>query len=299
MPKTLFDKIWDRHLVRQRGDDEMLLYVDHNVVHEGPFHAFDRLHRAGRVVRRPAQTFAFADHYVPSLVPANGAPVFDPGAERMIAQLGANAARAGIKHFGMTHSQQGIMHVVAPEIGLVQPGMVITGSDSHTTTNGAFGAFAIGVGAAQIEHVLATQTVWYRKPKQMRVRISGVLGRGVSAKDLTLALIAQLGIDGAAGHVVEYAGDAVTALSMEGRMTLCNMSIEFGAQAGAIKPDAVTMDYLDGREYSPSGAAWLAAQARWLELNLQARSRTRPALRTRIEPVARRPRWRIWAFSRG
>ncbi len=264
--KTLFEKIWERHLVSRRGDGEMLLYVDHNVVHEGPFHAFDRLQRAGRVVRRPAQTFAFADHYVPSRSPHHGGPVFDPGAGRMIVQLETNAARAGIEHFGMAHAQQGIMHVVAPEIGLVQPGMVITGSDSHTTTDGAFGAFAIGIGAAQVEHVLATQTVWYRKPAQMRVHIAGVLGPSVSAKDVALALIAGIGIDGAVGHVVEYTGPSVAALSMEGRMTLCNMSVEFGAQASAIAPDAVTFAYLEGREYAPSGAAWRLARQAWVDL---------------------------------
>jgi len=262
--KTMFQKIWDLHAVSERGDGEALLYVDCNVVHEGPFYAFDGLLQEGRNVRRPRQTFAFADHYVPTRRPASGMPTaFDAEAGTMIEQLRRNAERTGIAHFGLSHPQQGIMHVVAPEIGLVQPGMLISGSDSHTSTNGAFGAFAFGVGASQIKHVLAMQTVWFRKPKQMRVSAHGALARGVSAKDLALAIIAKIGIGGGAGHIIEYAGNAVVGLSIEGRMTLCNMSIEAGAQAGIVAPDRVTYDYLRGREFSPSGQAWDEAIRFW------------------------------------
>ena len=266
--KTLFDKIWDLHLIAQpEVDGEALLYVDWNLVHEGPFYAFDGLRQEERPVRRPAQTLAFADHYVPTTRRALGsAGVADPEARTMIEQLAANAERTQIIHFGMQHRQQGVMHVVGPELGLAQPGMLISGADSHTTTYGAFGALGYGVGASQVKHILATQTVWYRRPKQMRITVDGVLPEGVTAKDLILAIIARIGIGGAQGHVIAFEGSAIAALSMEARMTVCNMALESGARAGMIAPDQTTYDYLRACQYAPKGAAWDAALAFWKAL---------------------------------
>ncbi|MCW5603837.1 MAG: 3-isopropylmalate dehydratase large subunit [Burkholderiales bacterium] len=263
-PRTMFEKIFDLHTIRTRGEGEALLYVDLNVVHEGPFYAFDGLRQEGRSIRRPAQTVAFADHYVPTVNRERGLDgIADPEARAMVEQLEKNAAHTGIVHFGMNHPQQGIMHVVAPELGFVHPGMVVTGSDSHISTNGAFGAFGFGVGASQVKHILATQTLWFRKPKVMRVRVEGTLGIGVSAKDVVLAIIEKIGIGGGVGHVIEYAGSAIRGLSMEGRMTLCNMSIEAGARTGMVAPDEVTFAYLAGKPYAPKGKAWESALAFW------------------------------------
>jgi 3-isopropylmalate/(R)-2-methylmalate dehydratase large subunit len=267
-PRTLFEKIWDLHLVAQpEGSAESLLYVDWNLVHEGPFYAFDGLKQEGRAVRRPKQTLAFADHYVPTLKRELGtAGIADAEARVMVEQLERNAAATQIVHFGISHPQQGIMHVVGPELGFAQPGLIISGADSHTSTYGAFGALGYGVGASQVQHILATQTVWYKKPKTMRIAAEGALRPGVSGKDLVLAIIGQIGIGGAAGHVIEYAGSAIAALSMEGRMTMCNMSIEAGARSGMIAPDQTTYAYLRGRERSPRGKAWDEALAFWKSL---------------------------------
>lgn len=263
-PKSMFDKIFDLHTVRTRGEGEALLYVDYNVVHEGAFYAFDGLQHEQRTVRRPLQTVAFADHYVPTVGRERGLDgIADPEARAMVENLERNAKRTGIVHFGMDHPQQGIMHVVAPELGFVQPGMIVTGSDSHISTDGALGAFGFGVGASQVKHILATQTVWLRRPKVMRVTVDGALGPGVSAKDVVLAIIQHIGVAGGVGHVIEYAGSAVTGLSMEGRMTLCNMSIEGGARAGMVAPDEKTIAFLRGKPYAPSGKAWDEAVAFW------------------------------------
>jgi 3-isopropylmalate/(R)-2-methylmalate dehydratase large subunit len=266
--RTLFDKIWDLHLIAQpapRG--EALLYVDWNLVHEGPFYAFDGLKQSGRKVRRPLQTLAFADHYVPTTQRELGsAGASDSEARNMIDQLAANAKRTQIVHWGINHEQQGIMHVVGPELGLAQPGMLISGADSHTTTYGAFGALGYGVGASQVEHILATQTVWYLRPKQMRINVNGFLPIGVTAKDLILAVIAKIGIGGGAGHVIEFSGKAISALSMEARMTLCNMSLESGARAGMIAPDDTTFSYLHASHYAPKGHAWDKALQFWKSL---------------------------------
>ena len=266
--RTLFDKIWDLHLIAQpapRG--EALLYVDWNLVHEGPFYAFDGLKQSGRKVRRPLQTLAFADHYVPTTQRELGsAGASDSEARNMIDQLAANAKRTQIVHWGINHEQQGIMHVVGPELGLAQPGMLISGADSHTTTYGAFGALGYGVGASQVEHILATQTVWYLRPKQMRINVNGFLPIGVTAKDLILAIIAKIGIGGGAGHVIEFAGNSISALSMEARMTLCNMSLESGARAGMIAPDDTTFSYLHASHYAPKGHAWDKALQFWKSL---------------------------------
>ena len=266
--RTLFDKIWDLHLITQPAPKgEALLYVDWNLVHEGPFYAFDGLKQSGRKLRRPLQTLAFADHYVPTTQRELGsAGASDSEARNMIDQLEANAKRTQIVHWGINHNQQGIMHVVGPELGLAQPGMLISGADSHTTTYGAFGALGYGVGASQVEHILATQTVWYLRPKQMRINVTGHLPIGVTAKDLILAIIAKIGIGGGAGHVIEFAGSTISALSMEARMTLCNMSLESGARAGMIAPDDTTFSYLHATQYAPKGPAWDKALQFWKTL---------------------------------
>ena len=266
--RTLFDKIWDLHLIAQPAPKrEALLYVDWNLVHEGPFYAFDGLKQSGRKLRRPLQTLAFADHYVPTTQRELGsAGASDSEARNMIDQLEANAKRTQIVHWGINHNQQGIMHVVGPELGLAQPGMLISGADSHTTTYGAFGALGYGVGASQVEHILATQTVWYLRPKQMRINVTGHLPIGVTAKDLILAIIAKIGIGGGAGHVIEFAGSTISALSMEARMTLCNMSLESGARAGMIAPDDTTFSYLHSTQYAPKGPAWDKALQFWKTL---------------------------------
>lgn len=265
--RTMFEKIWELHAISTPGEGEALLYVDYNVVHEGPFYAFDGLQQEGRAVRRPLQTVAFADHYVPTVDRNLGtAGIADPEARVMVEQLEKNASRTGIIHFGIAHPQQGIMHVVAPELGMAQPGMVIAGSDSHISTNGAFGAFGFGVGASQVKHILATQTVWLRKPRLMRVAVEGALKPGVSAKDVILAIVARIGISGGSEHVIEYAGSSIRALSVEGRMTVCNMSIEAGARAGMVAPDEKTFDYLAHRDYAPKGEHWDRALAYWRTL---------------------------------
>lgn len=263
MRRTLFAKIWDRHVIVQR-EGEALLHIDRNFVHEGSFHAFGALAKEGRTVRKPGQTFATADHYVPTVGRERGiAGVSDPEIRNQIELLEHNAAAAGITHFGIDDPRQGIVHVVGPELGITQPGLIITCGDSHTSTHGAFGAFAFGVGASQLKQILATQCLWQRKPQTLRITVDGKLGPGVSAKDVILALIAKIGVDGAAGHVIEYAGAVVRAMSMEQRMTVCNMSIEAGARAGMVAPDDTTFAYLEGRPYAPRGNLWDQALAYW------------------------------------
>jgi 3-isopropylmalate/(R)-2-methylmalate dehydratase large subunit len=264
----MFDKIWDRHVVAQRDDGEALIYVDRNFVHEGPFYAFDKLRLEKRPMHRPLKQIAISDHYLPTLNRAGGINgIKDPEIRNMIEQLARNSRDFGLPFIGMDDpGRQGIMHVVGPDLGMVQPGMVITAADSHTTTLGAFGAFSFGIGASEIKHVMATQALWYRKPRTIRVTIDGKLGSGVTAKDVILAIIARIGISGAVGHVLEYAGSAMRAMSMEQRMTVCNMSIEAGARAGLVAPDETTYAYLEGREFSPKGAQWDAALNYWKSL---------------------------------
>jgi 3-isopropylmalate/(R)-2-methylmalate dehydratase large subunit len=260
----MFDKIWESHVVSVRDDGETLLYVDRHFVHEGSFHAFENLRRAGRAVRRPAQTFAFADHYVPTTDRAR--PIPDPEVRTIVELLRENAEAAGIRLFGLGDPRQGIVHVAGPEQGLSQPGLTIVCGDSHTSTHGALGALAFGIGASEVTHVLAIQTLWQRKPKVMRVTVEGPLPFGVTAKDMILTLIARIGAGGAAGYAIEYAGSTTAGLSMEARMTVCNMSIEAGARAGMIAPDATTYTYLEGRPYAPRGAAWERALKLWQSL---------------------------------
>ena len=264
-PRTMFDKIWSRHAVVTRDDGQTLLYIDRHLLHEGSHHAFDMLRKRGLEVRRPDRTFATPDHYVATTgreLSANQ----DPGRRRMVETLEHNAAAARITLFGIADARQGIVHVIGPEQGLSQPGLTIVCGDSHTSTHGALGALAFGIGASDASHVLATQTLWQPKPKTMRTTLSGKLGFGVVAKDLILAIIAEIGAGGASGHVVEYAGSAIEGLSMEGRMTVCNMSIEAGAKAGMIAPDDATLSYLEGRPYAPEGEQWRKAETYWRSL---------------------------------
>jgi 3-isopropylmalate/(R)-2-methylmalate dehydratase large subunit len=262
MPRTLFEKVWDRHVVHQFADGPALLYVDLHLVHEvtSP-QAFEGLRQAGRRVRRPELTVATVDHNVPT--GDRAVPIADPVAARQLDALAANARDFGIELFDLRSAEQGIVHVIGPELGLTQPGMVIVCGDSHTATHGAFGALALGIGTSEVEHVLATQCLVWSKPRTMEARVTGALAPGVTAKDLILALIGQIGTAGATGHVIEYTGDAIRALSMEQRMTVCNMSIEAGARAGMIAPDETTLAYLAGRPRAPRGAAWDRAAAQW------------------------------------
>ncbi|MFL5165282.1 MAG: aconitase family protein, partial [Microvirga sp.] len=263
-PSTLFDKLWRSHEVVTREDGATLLWVDRHFVHEGSFHAFDQLKALGAGVARPDLTFGIADHYVPTRARSTGIP--DGDIRRMVAGLSANAAAHKIALFGLDDPRQGIVHVVGPEQGLTLPGLLIVCGDSHTSTHGAFGAYAFGIGASEVAHVLMTQTLWQKKPKRMRTRVDGTTGPGIGAKDIALSIIARIGADGAAGHAVEYAGEAVRALSMEGRLTLCNLSIEAGARCGMVAPDEKTIADLRGRPFAPAGEAFERAAADWLAL---------------------------------
>lgn len=261
-PQTLFDKLWSAHEVLLREDGTSLLWVDRHLVHEGSHHGFAKLAARGLPVARPDLTFAVADHYVPTRgVPAAGSDI-----ARMIAQLAENARRHGLRHFGLGDARQGIVHVIGPELGLTLPGLLVVCGDSHTSTHGALGAMAFGIGATEVSHVLATQTIWQKKPRRMRLRFDGTLGPGVGAKDLALNWIARLGADGGRGHAIEYAGSAVRALSVEGRLTLCNLSIEGGARLGLVAPDATTLEWLKGRPFAPAGADWDRAAEAWAGL---------------------------------
>ena len=263
---TMFEKIWQRHVIGAE-EGEILLYVDRALIHEGSSHAFAALQRQSRGVARPQQVFAFTDHYVPTTgreKGIDGIPV--PEIRNMVIQLHANAAKHGINLFGFDDTRQGILHVVPPEQGITQPGLLITGADSHTSTHGAFGCLAFGIGASEMMHVMATQTIWQRKPKTLRITVDGPLGFGVAAKDVILAIIARVGAGGGAGYVVEYAGSAFRGMSMEARMTVCNMSIEFGARAGMIAPDETTYRYMEGRPWAPRGADWQRALDAWQSL---------------------------------
>jgi 3-isopropylmalate/(R)-2-methylmalate dehydratase large subunit len=258
-PKTLFEKIWDAHVVSQEPDAPAILYIDLHLVHEvtSP-QAFTGLKSRGLKARRPDLTIATADHGIPTLVAPNGEPngrlaLADEQCRKQITMLEENCSDHGIRYFGLQSTNQGIVHVIGPELGFTQPGMTIVCGDSHTATHGAFGALAFGIGTSEVEHVLASQCLLQSKPKTCEVRINGDLPNGVAAKDIILALIAKIGVGGGTGFVFEYSGSAIRSLSMEERMTICNMSIEAGARAGMIAPDDTTYEYLSGREYAPKG----------------------------------------------
>ena len=262
---TLFDKIWDKHVVQQVTDGPTQLYIDRLYCHEvtSP-QAFDGMRERGLKCFRPQQIFCMPDHNTPTH--DQDKPIEDPVSRKQVDTLAKNAAEFGLTHFGMMSKDNGIIHVVGPEKGLSLPGMTIVCGDSHTSTHGAMGAVAFGIGTSEVEMVMASQCILQQKPKSMRITINGTLGKGVTAKDVALYLMAQLTTSGATGYFVEYAGEVVRSLSMEGRLTLCNLSIEMGARGGFIAPDEVTFDYIKGREYAPKGADWEKAVAYWKTL---------------------------------
>jgi 3-isopropylmalate/(R)-2-methylmalate dehydratase large subunit len=264
-PQTLFEKIWSRHRVLERPDGQTLLYVDCHLVHDGSAPAFQKLRQQNLSVRAPNRTFATPDHYV--LTDTREVTEI-PDAERrgMVEQLTENTAKYGFTTFGLGDARQGIVHVMGPEEGLSQPGQLLVCGDSHTSTHGAFGALAFGIGSSEVAHVLATQSLWQRKPKTLRITVDGDLAPGLTGKDVILAIIAAIGAAGATEHVIEYAGSTIRGLSMEGRLTLCNMSIEAGGRAGMVAPDEITFAYLKGRPYAPKGADWDRAVERWRQL---------------------------------
>jgi 3-isopropylmalate/(R)-2-methylmalate dehydratase large subunit len=265
MPTTLFDKVWDAHEILRGESGQSLLWIDRHFVHEGSFHAFNKLHERELSVARPDLTYGIADHYVPTLTRRLDA-IGDAKVRGMIEQLADNTRQHGITLFGLDDPRQGIVHVLGPEQGLTQPGLLMVCGDSHTSTHGAFGSIAFGIGASEVAHVLATQTLWQSRPKKMRLTVEGELAPGITAKDIALTWIARLGADGARGYAIEYAGSAIRSLSMEARLTLCNLSIEGGARCGMIAPDATTFDYLRGRPFAPQGEQWEQALTYWQTL---------------------------------
>ena len=266
-PKTLFEKVWQQHLVAEPAGEPTILYIDLHLVHEvtSP-QAFDGLRMTGRKLRRPDRTIATVDHNVPTSSIEDRLHIVDQIASKQIEALRKNCAEFGVELYDVQSPEQGIVHIIGPELGLTKPGMTIVCGDSHTSTHGAFGALAFGIGTSEVEHVMATQTLPQDKPKTFRINVEGTLPNGVTAKDIVLHIIGEIGTAGATGYVVEYAGSAIRALSMEGRMTICNMSIEAGARAGMIAPDATTFAYLKDRRFSPQGAAWEEAVSHWSQL---------------------------------
>jgi 3-isopropylmalate/(R)-2-methylmalate dehydratase large subunit len=263
-PLTLIDKLWSAHEIVRRDDGGSLLWVDRHYVHEGSFHAFSQMKERGRSVAEPGLTFGVADHYVPTR--GRDQAIANPEIAAMVRNLEANTSENRITLFSLRDPRQGIVHVVGPEQGLTLPGLLIVCGDSHTSTHGAFGAYAFGIGASEVAHVLMTQTLWQKKPKRMRITVDGTATVGVGAKDIALAIIAHVGADGAQGHAIEFGGSAIRSLSMEGRMTLCNMSIEAGGRCGMVAPDATTFAYLKGRPYAPKGDAFDRAAEAWSAL---------------------------------
>ncbi|MGB7190409.1 MAG: 3-isopropylmalate dehydratase large subunit [Acidobacteriaceae bacterium] len=265
-PKTLFEKVWESHLVAEPANEPALLYIDLHLVHEvtSP-QAFEGLRLAGRKLRRPDRTVATIDHNVPTTL-AGRAHIDDAIAAKQIDTLRKNCSEFGVKLYDIDSPEQGIVHIIGPELGLTKPGMTIVCGDSHTSTHGAFGALAFGIGTSEVEHVMATQCLPQSKPKTFRISVEGDLPEGVTAKDVTLGIIGRIGTDGATGYVIEYAGSVIRSLSMEGRMTVCNMSIEAGARAGMIAPDETTFAYLKGRQFAPQGADWDKAVSEWRKL---------------------------------
>ncbi|EWH03623.1 isopropylmalate isomerase [Halomonas sp. BC04] len=265
MPTTLFDKVWDAHEIHRSEDGNSLLWIDRHFVHEGSFHAFNKLRERSLPVARADLTLGVADHYVPTLTRSLD-DIGDAKVRGMIEQLADNTREHGITLFGLDDPRQGIVHVLGPEQGLTQPGLLMVCGDSHTSTHGAFGSIAFGIGASEVAHVLATQTLWQSRPRQMRLTVEGTLAPGITAKDIALTWIARLGADGARGHAIEYTGSAIRGLSMEARLTLCNLSIEGGARCGMIAPDDTTLAYLKGRPWAPEGEALEQAIAYWQTL---------------------------------
>jgi len=292
MPKTMFEKIWDTHVVHEQDDGWTVLYVDRHLVHEvTSAQAFEGLRLTGRTVRRPDLTFAVPDHNVPTTSDRKLGVIANASSALQIATLQKNAAEFDLTLFDVNDRRQGIVHVIAPEQGITLPGTLMVCGDSHTSTHGALGALAFGIGTSEVEHVLATQCLLQRRPRTMEVRVEGALPRGSTAKDLTLHIIGTIGTSGGTGHVIEYTGAAIRALSMEGRMTLCNMSIEAGARAGMVAPDETTFSYLEGRPYAPQGAAYQQAVATWRELTTDEGASYDQVVRLRAEDVAPQVTW--------
>ena len=264
-PQTLFEKIWRRHVVTERPDGFTLLYIDRHLLHDGSAGAFERLRAAGQKVRAPEKCFATPDHYVPTNS-RDPKTILEPNWRHLVEVIKTNTKAAGVTLFDIDDPRQGIVHVMGPEQGITQPGITLVCGDSHTATHGALGAVAFGIGSSEVTHVLATQTIWQKKPRTMRISVDGTLGTGVTAKDVILAIIAKMGAAGATGHAVEFAGSAIRALSIEGRLTLCNMTIEGGGRSGTVAPDDTTYQYLHGRPYAPKGADWDNALADWRTL---------------------------------
>jgi 3-isopropylmalate/(R)-2-methylmalate dehydratase large subunit len=288
--RTMFEKIWERHVVVAPPGMPELLYIDLHLVHEvtSP-QAFEGLRLAGRRVRRPDRTIATMDHNVPTA--DRELPIADPVAARQIEALERNCREFGITLYDLRSDRQGIVHVIGPEQGLTQPGMTIVCGDSHTSTHGALGALAFGIGTSEVEHVLATQCLWQKRPKTMEIRVEGRLGYGVTAKDVILAIIGTIGTAGATGYVVEYRGSTIAALSVENRMTICNMSIEAGARAGMVAPDDKTFAYLEGREFAPRGREWERALAEWQKLPTDPGARFDRSVTLRAEDIAPQVTW--------
>ena len=271
-PQTLFEKIWRKHVVVDRPDGYTLLYIDRHLIHDGSFFAFQRLKNRGLKVRRPDLSFATPDHYMPTNT-RNKADIKDANAKRMVTSVAVNGAETGVTVFDVGDRRNGIVHVVGPEQGITLPGITLVCGDSHTSTHGALGCLAFGIGQSEVTHVMATQTLWQKKPQTMRVEIDGAIGAGVSGKDVILAIIGRIGAAGGTGYVLEYAGSGIRALSIEGRLTLCNMSIEGGGRAGMIAPDDTAYAYLAGKPYAPKGADWDKALAKWKQLPSDAGAR--------------------------
>src|SRR5690554_2653750 len=290
-PRTLYDKIWDAHLVHEASDGTSLIYIDRHLVHEvtSP-QAFEGLRMTGRKVRAPGKTIAVPDHNVPTDV--NRAKVIENEESRIqVETLRDNAAEFGIEIFDVADPRQGIVHIIGPEQGLTQPGMTIVCGDSHTATHGAFGALAHGIGTSEVEHVLATQCLWQSRSKTFEIHVTGELGRGVTAKDLILGIIGRIGTAGATGHVIEYTGPVIRALSMEGRLTICNMAIEAGARAGMVGVDETTIAYLKDRPFSPKGEAWDQAVAYWRTLKSDEGARFDKVVELRAEDILPQVTW--------
>ena len=290
VPRTLFDKIWEDHVVRAEPDGTTLLYIDRHLVHEvtSP-QAFEGLTVAGRDLRRPAAALAVPDHNVPTT--DRGLAIADPISAKQIQTLQDNCATFGITFFGMNDIRQGVVHIIGPEQGFTLPGMTIVCGDSHTSTHGAFGALAFGIGTSEVEHVLATQCLVQKRPKTMEVRVEGTLSPRCSAKDVILAIIGKIGTAGGTGYVIEYTGSTIRALSMEGRMTLCNMSIEGGARAGMVAPDDTTIAYIKGRPMAPTGALWDHAVKAWRDLITDPGARYDATVELRAETIAPQVTW--------
>ncbi len=263
--KTLFEKIWDRHVIAEREGGQSLVYIDRHLCHDGSFNAFGQLREHDREVRRPSQTFATPDHYTPTKS-ADLRDVPDPRAHEIATAIDKNCGDFGVTLFPWGDERQGIAHVVGPEQGITMPGITLCCGDSHTSTHGALGCISFGIGASEVAHVMATQCIWQRRPKTMRIKVNGKIGFGVSGKDVIIAIIRQISAAGGTGHAIEYAGSAIRGLSMEGRLTLCNMTIEAGSRIGMVAPDDATLNYVEGRPYAPQGSAWEKAVDFWRSL---------------------------------